>query len=539
MANFVAGDSVSVDKQALWKRPGFLAFSIIAATTLARLWFVATSQLNLVQDEAQYWDWSRHLQLSYYSKGPLVAYVIALGTKLFGNTELGVRIGAVVGSMLLQAAAYGAFAAVFKRPRLGVWVLVVMNTTLIFLASGVLMTTDNPLVLCWAGALFCLHWSAFGKRRTLALVLLTLFLALGILAKYSMLGFGLTALVYVWLLRRTSLLPRGYVLRLGTALAVGVILGCLPIVMWNLDNDFVSFRHVATLAGVAETEGKPFLRLDTLPEYLGSQLGLLTPWWLLLMVVEGWRGIGRLRRAGKGPVDRAGAEDLKLDALLAAGFWPVFLFFLVWSVHTQIYPNWAGVCYVAGVVLAARSALGIMDAAKGAAPGRWKQSMVKVCVGLGVAVFVLVHLQNWLPLPADLNPMTRLKGWEHLGQEVLSFRDAAFEDPERVFFFSDEYDMTAALAFYIPGQPTTFCAFVDRRMSQYDLWPGPEDKLGWDAIYVRKRFKDMSQTLSAMFDRVENVEFQSLHRGEPARKFTVTLCYGFHGPWPQALGNHY
>lgn len=32
--------------------------------------------LDLSGDEAHYWDWSRQLDWSYYSKGPAVAYVI-------------------------------------------------------------------------------------------------------------------------------------------------------------------------------------------------------------------------------------------------------------------------------------------------------------------------------------------------------------------------------------------------------------------------------------------------------------------------------
>ena len=78
-------------------RPGLWAFVVVAVGTALRLWFVSTSQLGLVQDEAQYWDWTRHIQLTYYSKGPLIAWIIRCGTFLFGDTELGVRIGAVVG----------------------------------------------------------------------------------------------------------------------------------------------------------------------------------------------------------------------------------------------------------------------------------------------------------------------------------------------------------------------------------------------------------------------------------------------------------
>src|SRR2546430_1542444 len=41
--------------------------------------------VDLSGDEAQYWDWSRNLDLSYYSKGPLIAYLIRGSCWAFGH----------------------------------------------------------------------------------------------------------------------------------------------------------------------------------------------------------------------------------------------------------------------------------------------------------------------------------------------------------------------------------------------------------------------------------------------------------------------
>ena len=58
----------------LWeRRPHLCAVVIMFAFAAVRLWMAASGGLKLIQDEAQYWDWSRRLQLSYYSKGPLIA----------------------------------------------------------------------------------------------------------------------------------------------------------------------------------------------------------------------------------------------------------------------------------------------------------------------------------------------------------------------------------------------------------------------------------------------------------------------------------
>ena len=132
----------------LARRPGLWAWTIITVSLAVRLWFVASGQLDLVQDEAQYWDWSRRLQWSYYSKGPLIAWVIGFWTHLFGSTELGVRMGAVVNATVAQIMLWYGVSRLMGRPRLAVLSLAVANTMPLFLAAGVLMTTDNILLVC-------------------------------------------------------------------------------------------------------------------------------------------------------------------------------------------------------------------------------------------------------------------------------------------------------------------------------------------------------------------------------------------------------
>src|SRR4051794_35536646 len=53
--------------------------------------------IDLSGDEAQYWDWPRQLDWSYYSKGPAVAYIIRASCWLFGRDTMAlVRFPAVV-----------------------------------------------------------------------------------------------------------------------------------------------------------------------------------------------------------------------------------------------------------------------------------------------------------------------------------------------------------------------------------------------------------------------------------------------------------
>ncbi len=275
------------------------ALLLMLAFAAARLWIAGSGQLDLAQDEAQYWDWSRRgFALSYYSKGPLIAWIIAAGTKLFGDTELGVRLFAVLNNLAVQALLYGWLGVLLRRPRLAVVTLCIANTAPLFIVSGVLMTTDSPLLLCWIAGLFCLTAVTERPHASWPFWGLGAAVCLGVLAKYAMLAFVILALIYAWRLRGRDMLPPHRMRPLVLALALGAGLGFLPILVWNAGNGFVAFRHVA---GLAAKSGGPSAPWADLPEYLGAQAGLLLPWWLGFMLWHGWR-LMALCRAFPGPI---------------------------------------------------------------------------------------------------------------------------------------------------------------------------------------------------------------------------------------------
>src|ERR1700680_1577978 len=63
---------------------GTWTLAAVAAITAARLLWLEVQSAGLYPDEAQYWFWAQHLELGYYSKPPLVAWLIALTTTMLG-----------------------------------------------------------------------------------------------------------------------------------------------------------------------------------------------------------------------------------------------------------------------------------------------------------------------------------------------------------------------------------------------------------------------------------------------------------------------
>jgi 4-amino-4-deoxy-L-arabinose transferase-like glycosyltransferase len=502
-----------------------MALAVIAGTTAVRLWFIGSGQINLAPDEAQYWDWSRTLQFSYYSKGPLIAVINRVCTWIFGATEYGVRFGAVIGAALMQIFLFFGIGHIFRQPRVALWALVIANTTLLYIAGGVLMTTDNPLMVCWLGAMFSLYRAGDEDAGRLPFISLGIFLALGVAAKYTMLLFVPLALIASCLMRPVAVYPERYWSRLLAALGAGAGVGLLPVLIWNATHDWVGVKHVLYRGGMAGDKARVLFKLDKFPEYLGSQFGVLTPWWLVFVVLGAWKAL-----SGRGG---SIGLDARQSRFLSVFFWPVWGFFLLWSLHTKVEANWSAVSYGAGIVLAAFAFVRFWEESE----SRWARYR-KVWPVAGVVVFILIHLQFIIPLTGKLNPTSRLKGWADLGRTVGQLRQDEFRDPEKVFVFSDTYGVTAELSFYVPGQERAFCVDTGRKMNQYDFWPPSPEMQGYDAVFVRKEQNEgLPERVREMFSSVDPaMNVRTMHDGSPGLGFTVYLCRGFSGTWPERKG---
>ncbi|MFN4174216.1 MAG: ArnT family glycosyltransferase, partial [Parachlamydiaceae bacterium] len=199
--------------------------------TLLALFVISSGLIHLSPDEAQYWTWSRHLDFGYYSKPPGIAYQIAFGTFLFGASELGVRFGSLLIGFLMPILIYrlskqaelsdeASFLASF------IWCL----TPLGFIGS-IFAITDVGMILFWTCALVILLKE--GVRVKFALSI-----ACGALFKFP--------IYFLWPIALFFERPRLKWLSL-----IGVsLVGLVPTLIWNIQHDFVTFRHVgATLPG--------------------------------------------------------------------------------------------------------------------------------------------------------------------------------------------------------------------------------------------------------------------------------------------------
>src|SRR4051812_44622160 len=243
----------------VWPWRLLAAALILVSSALHVAYLVHDCPLDLAPDEAHYWDWSRHLDWSYYSKGPLVALLIRGSCALFGpgsealtgTQVLAVRLPAIVCGALLLASLYVLTVQALGREKLAAAVVALALTVPLVVAGGGLMTIDAPYTALWGWALVFGHAAAV-RGRAWAWPLAGLAVGLGILAKYT----AILWLPSVGLFLLTSREHRRSLFRPGfwAAAAVAGLCG-LPILYWNARNGWVTVRHVGWQAGVEQRDG--------------------------------------------------------------------------------------------------------------------------------------------------------------------------------------------------------------------------------------------------------------------------------------------
>lgn len=527
-----------------------LSLTLIVVLTFFRLAYVFFwCAYDLAPDEAHYWDWSRHPDWSYYSKGPLVAWLIRAGVFLFGdlseawtgNLTAAVRTPAVLCGALFLVGLRRLATGVFQSERMGFCCVGIAALAPSVNAFSIIMTIDAPFLTCWVWASVfgfeALRDDARGKWLLTGLIV-----AVGILAKYTMaIWWGSFVLFLLVNPRRRSLLISAD-FWLMTFVAT---LSALPILIWNSQHDWVTFRHVAGQAGVSSTtSGASGIRWLGPVLFLLGQAGIHLGYWFVLGVWSMWRN-----RPGQ-------ARDDRMEYL----WWlsvPTLVFFAAISLRTSVQLNWPAAAYVGGLLLAADFLRRI--------PGLWTDPIRRharrtllIFLSLGLAVSVLIHETRGLTrlispmLPPDtpekptrirqFDPAARLRGWSEFAARIdairSEIRQSGQADPVLTAL---RWDLPGEMGFYCEGHPPVYSlglAMGDRH-SQYDWWrPNPladaQDFLGRTFVFVG--VPGVGFALEGAFDTVDEPLVITHREGDrAAAEWHVWICRGFRGFGDRAM----
>jgi dolichol-phosphate mannosyltransferase len=491
---------VTIDRPLLLARltdPRVL-FLLVAATGA---WLCLS--LPVFSQEAYYWTYSQHPDLSYFDHPPMVAWLIWLGTSLFGDGAWGIRFGTWVCSLLTTACGLALLRS-FGVDGTGrrIWLLLALTVPILTM-THFLANPDGPLV-CFSSICLLALWRA-REGSFLGWIVAGVTAGAALLSKYTAVYLAVGGIIVLLLdrpMRRQLLRPGPW---LGVLLAAAVF---SPVVIWNWRHDFVSFRFQTQ----ERYEHAHFGARYTL-ELLGDQFLLLNPALAVLLL---FAAVGLARRAL--------GRDARALWVLAFGL-PLPLYMYGTSLWIHVKMNWLVPAYVPlllGTIAWVRET-GFLAAHPRAT--RWIAGCLLLAATVLIPLAPLIRL-----LPATTG--SSWTGWDEIALRAEQWEekvDTADGVEGNMFFFAADYKDASQLSRALKllwraqpatgrseqGEPTLAQNVFGMRALQYDEWSDPGRLRGQDAIFVLPRPSERQEMLDAAkehFQRLELVEHVEVKR---------------------------
>lgn len=478
---------------------GFWVVSIILAAV--KIIFTLRPELDLFTEEAQYWLWSRNLAWHYYSKPPLIAVFNWVSTSIFGVNELGVRINAILLGIGTSWIVFKFTEYLYHSSKVAFWASVLMMSMPSWILFSTFHLTDSELIFFWILSMY-LVFRGIREKIKKWWILAGLAAALGLMAKSIMIVIGPFILIYLFLTRQFTIQKKNFLL----FLFIGAI-GFLPGLIWNWQNDFSTYKHLAFLGGVAgESPNFDFLLwISRFLEYWGGQIAIFSIFLFPVLLAS-------IYSLSKNP-----SKDemfLILPALLSwLGFAGITLF-------ARVEANWPIFAYTTLPVFLSKW---IFDQSE-----KWlKLRNWGVALGVGLPLFLIIP--DFSPIEkmdslktAEKVSFRRLIGYKQIASRVAFLRDSL--EMRDALVISESYHMASQLAFYLPEHPKTYTINMGSRRNQFDLWEGLERQKGknHDGIFVSWHKPTPEQVLT--FDSLIYEEKLKVYfKGDSLRCATIQL----------------
>ncbi len=392
---------------------------LISALFVYRILSLVIVDIPVFYDEAYYYSWSNELAFGYFSKPPVVAWLIWLTSSLSAESwalRLASPILYLVASLFVWHTAsfwFGKKSAKWSALLFFSFPLIGFNSNFI--------TTDAPLLAAWSASLYLLS-KAFTFDRTRDWVLVGLISGIGLMSKYTMGLFLIGGIAFLCFSDRFKV----FFARKGPYLGAVVAFLCfLPNLLWNFENSFSSFEHTAEISQIDNGE----LDLGSVAEFLAAQLLCVGPWCLILF-------FGRQASVSK-------AKDISSEG--SSLMWAMTLTLLITisllALLGQANANWAAPLLISISIL--------MGTSVSQMTYKWKRVAIS-CVAANILILIVLHSYPFLLKTLNIEPTTknnpydRVDGWK----EVIQKAQAIISIPDDSLILSNNRLILSYMVFY-------------------------------------------------------------------------------------------
>ncbi|MCC5635527.1 glycosyltransferase family 39 protein [Nostoc sp. CHAB 5844] len=485
-------------------------------------------------DEAYYYLYSLHLNWSYFDHPAMVALTTGFGPWLTGEvSQFTIRLGAILcytGSLVLL---YLTSKKIFSAKAAGFTLAIATISPIFQIGFGVLSLPDSPLIFFWSASLYCAV--AEFLRQPLKdescksnlyipsyrLAILGILVGLACNSKYHgfILGLGLVGFCL------TSPPHRAVVRSPWAWLSLGLfIITISPIVLWNIQHDWVSFSFQSQRA--VPKSGYNFLNVGlvylTQVAYLFPTIGF--PLWRISLQPV-------LRKINQIFSQKSFTYKDELNTAKLLILWvslPVILGFTFIGGYRQILPAWAmpgfwGITLLLGqqvVIWQHKSRRGVQRWLLGS--GIMVVSIVLIVL-LQLTIGILQKPSQYALmggfLPVKNDPSTELIDIQQLRRSFSesSIIKAALQNSS--FIFTNRYYLAGPIAMSMQplAQIPITCFDIGNDIRGFAFWSKAEQWVGKDALYITTApfnlRKDLMASYRSHFRSLDEIETIVIRRG--------------------------
>ena len=467
------------------KHRNFLYFIIFVAVIRLLL----APLVGLGVDEAHYVLYGKNLALSYFDHPPLVGWVEYVFTSVFGNTELGARIPAIIIGFFVSIFIYKLIYDIHKNEKEAFIAVLALHASFLFNALFIMLMPDTLLFLLILPIIFTVI--KLEQKNSLGMwVLLGVLLGIAGLSKYTAVLFIVPVILYFIIKKEYHFL---YSPKIIPAILVALAI-ISPVIIWNIQNDWISFTYQSQHVVGAKT-----INWSGFFSSLGAQLGAYNPF----LVPLAYFGLFKSLKSKNNTIFLTSLFGLVLIS-----------FFTYASLYKPALPHWSALFYMLFIPI------GVFYTLK-------YTKYLKFAIGFGLILSALAYAElafKFIP-QKDYQSLHRdIYGWD----KIMKKANDLIKNPNKQALAVTNWTL-ASRAIYYNKDYNSNVYLIDNRYDQFDIWQ-KGTPIGKDLIVINTRFfkKEINNFMKC--DKViPHAKFDIILNSNKVNTIQLTECKNYQG----------
>ena len=392
-----------------------LLILIIFLCILIRCIAIINTPLELSPDEAQYWLWSQNLSWGYFSKPPLIAWLINLSNLIFGDYDFAVRIFSPILHGITALVIFYLSREIISNSVSHFLSSLIWLTFPIVGVGSFLMSTDTPLMLLWTISLLLIV-RAYKAENKVNWVIAGLVSGIGIYAKYAAiyLPLGLIILFLIKINKNSKINLSHLALFIFSFIIISI-----PNIAWNIFNNFQTINHLSSNAVIHN----PSYSILGSIIFIFSQIIVMGPIIFCIFCISllNFKNLNNV------------------FGLILYFILPVFFIMIFQGFFSEANANWAatalpGISIICGHYLSKRISI----------------ALIALTINTIICLFIFIISITGDLILFDLksDPLRKLKGWQYLSKDIVN----TIDEQKSNLILVDRRGVAAELIYYLRSE---------------------------------------------------------------------------------------